>query len=665
MKKQFTSFSNRGYGPSAGKASLFFFIFIFLLSAVSFRSAAQKLTDPALNFTIFVREDVKLIGTEVEGRVAAGGNLILTNSTYQVIPKTNDGFKYGGVPIGLAIRGGVELQNGSNLKIDSKNYIKIGNAGQPTALKANYVTSQFWVKNTSGGAGQIFLNVSPGELGVSESNNPIFENIFGTGPGKIDIDGAFEKFISTSKALGELTNTVVMKNFDNSSEPPVSGPFLSTSGLPSKPKFILDPNKINVLNISANVWNSFQNGMFFEGFSSSPGFAVIVNILNANGDVKFFGLPDFQNNKGHVIFNFPGAKSEIRFSNASSEIDGIILAPEASVIKQSNANLVGQVIARSFVHDGHEIHYYPLKSEWYEKAIYVEASTRCEQDAPYLDYEVFPNFNAQGMPVKIEWLAPDGTVVETLENQLLKGTLLFPGAAVDSYGKGIAWPGWRMVGGKWEQVDDLNAKLRLSGSKIRVTVNPVFLADFSYPQSTQRCFTNPPPSETTLPVRLVSFRVQEREQHTAGLEWTIEDASDFSHFEIERSLDGSAFTGLGKVPFGEGQHRYSFADRNPASGLNYYRLKMVDMDGSFTHSDIRSLALKGAAVAYAYPNPASESLTVFSALAQGAKVFDTMGREVEMVALKAGKNEINIGSWKNGLYLIRTESKETIKVIKN
>lgn len=663
MKNQSTSFSKTGYGPVTIKVSFLFFI-LFLLSAVSFESAAQKLTDPALNFTIFVKEDVKLIGTEVEGRVAAGGNLILTNSTYQVVPKTDDGFKYGGVPIGLAIRGGVEL-NGSNLKIDAKNYIKIGNPSQPAALKANYVTSQFWIKNVSGAAGQIFLNVSPSELGVSESNNPIFENIFGTDPGKIDIDGAFQKFISTSKALGELTNTVVMKNMDNGGQPAISGPFMSTSGLPMKPKFILDPNKINVLNISASVWNSFTNGMFFEGFSSSPGFAVIVNILNANGEVKFFALPDFQNNKGHVIFNFPGAKSEIKFSNSSSEIDGIILAPEAHVIKQSNANLVGQVIARSFVHDGHEIHYYPLKSEWYEKAIYVEASTRCEKDAPYLDYEVFSNFNSQGMPVKIEWLAPDGTVVETLENQLQKGTLLFPGAAVDGEGKGTAWPGWKIVNGKWEQVDDLNAKLRLTGSKIRVTLNPVFLADFSYPQSTQRCFTNPPPSETSLPVRLVSFRVEEQEQHTAGLEWAIENATDFSHFEIEKSRDGLKFARLGNVPFSEGQNRYGFVDGNPGSGLNFYRLKMVDIDGSFTHSDIRSLTLKGATVSYGYPNPASEILTVFSALTQGARIFDTMGREVENVSLKAGKNEINVSNWKNGLYLIRTESKETIKVIKN
>lgn len=663
MKKQFTSFRGAGYRPAAIKASLFSFILV-LLSVVSFKSAAQKLTDPALNFTIFVKEDVKLIGTEVEGRVAAGGNLILTNSTYQVVPKTDDGFKYGGVPIGLAIRGGVEL-NGSDLKIDAKNYIKIGNANQPRVLQANYVTSQFWVKEVGGGSGRIFLNVSPSELGVSESNNPIFENIFGTEPGKIDIDGAFRQFISTSNALGELSNTIVMKNMDNGGQAPIDGPFMSTSGLPMKPKFILDPNKINVLNISANVWNSFQNGMFFEGFSSSPGFAVIVNILNANGEVKFFSLPDFQNNKGHVIFNFPGARSEIKFSNASSQIDGIILAPEAHVIKQSNANLVGQVIARSFVHDGHEIHYHPLKSEWYEKAIYVEASTRCLRDAPYLDYEVFSNFETQGMLAKIEWLAPDGTVVETVENQPLKGSLLFPGASVDRDGNGIAWPGWAVVNGKWEQVDDLNARLRLAGSKIRVTINPVFLADFTYPQSTEDCFTNPPPSRTPLPVRLVSFRVDEQEQRTAGLEWTIEDASNFSHFEIEKSRDGLAFVRLGNVPFAEGRHRYSFVDGNPNGGMNYYRLKMVDIDGSFAHSDIRSLVLKETAVSYGYPNPASESLTVFSALAQKARIFDTMGREVENVSLKAGKNNINVSSWQNGLYLIRTESKETIKVIKN
>lgn len=290
--------------------------------------------------------------------MAVGGNLFLNYQNYQIAPKDNNGFKWGGVPIGLAVRGGVSLNNNLDLKIDFKNYVKIGNWTSPNTLTATYNGGDLRVRQ-SGSNGMITVNANPGDLStppVSASNNPIFENVFGTGSGKIDIDAAFNQFVNTSNALAALTHNVVARNMDNPSQQ-VSGPF--TTNFQFKPKFILNGNGINVLNVKASVWSSIQNEIYFENFTSNPGFALIVNILDASGEVKFPNSPNTSEGGSYVVFNFPNATSIQLKPN--SDIDGTILAPLADVTKKSGSNLEGQVITKSFTHDGDEIHYREFK----------------------------------------------------------------------------------------------------------------------------------------------------------------------------------------------------------------------------------------------------------------------------------------------------------------
>lgn len=664
-KKMKTSFNLPFWGSSLLQSIKIVSLLGFLvLSGNASSVLAQSLTDPALNFTIFVKDNVTLKNTEVEGRVAVGGNLILANTTYQIIPKTDDGFKFGGIPIGLAVRGGVQLGSGA-LKIDGGNYVKIGNPNSPQQLQANYVESAFWVRKAGGSGGEIFINHSLAAMGVSESVNPIFENVFGTEPGKIDIDRAFDQFLSTSNALGSLEHNVVMKDFDNASVH-LSGPFRSKNGLPGKPKFILDPNKLNVLTITNEVWSSFNNEVRFEGFQSipKPGFGLIINIENASGDVRFASLPDLVNNKGYTVINFPGATSDIKLKG-NGQLDGVILAPKAKVKKDSFANFVGQVIAREFEHDGDEIHFHPLKIQWVQPVVEVSGTTRCYLGAPYLDYEVTTNFDVSNSKATIDWIDPDGKKVKRLENQPLRGSLLFPGAAVNDQGDGVAWPGWKFVDGQWVEFEDENAKLLLAGSKIKVWVGDSY-SEFVYPQSSGSCFTDPTPPDGSLPVRMVAFGVAPAEQTgSALLTWEVDDAVNFSHFEVEKSSSGAAFTQIGRVDFSERTMRYSFVDSQLSAGLTYYRLRLVDLDGSSEYSRIESLVgTSGAPAVYGYPNPFSDKLTIVSGSRQTARVYNTIGREIARVQLTEGVNEIDASGWPVGLSLIKTDDAATLKVIR-
>ena len=76
------------------------------------------------------------------------------------------------------------------------------------------------------------------------------------------------------------------------------------------------------------------------------------------------------------------------------------------------------------------------------------------------------------------------------------------------------------------------------------------------------------------------------------VEWTTSSEHESSHFLVERSSDGIAFSSLGHV-LAMGQSvvpvDYRFLDRAPELGMNYYRLVQVDLDGTATNSRLVSV----------------------------------------------------------------------------
>jgi len=71
------------------------------------------------------------------------------------------------------------------------------------------------------------------------------------------------------------------------------------------------------------------------------------------------------------------------------------------------------------------------------------------------------------------------------------------------------------------------------------------------------------------------------------LNWIFDINERFSHFELEKSLDGSNFTSISRLamPNGIGRQSFSYTDEQ-AGRKNFYRLKMVDKDGNFTYSQV-------------------------------------------------------------------------------
>ncbi|MBK7292010.1 MAG: T9SS type A sorting domain-containing protein [Chitinophagaceae bacterium] len=89
-----------------------------------------------------------------------------------------------------------------------------------------------------------------------------------------------------------------------------------------------------------------------------------------------------------------------------------------------------------------------------------------------------------------------------------------------------------------------------------------------------------------LPVTLVSFTAAKQEKIVL-LKWATATEIDNDYFIIERSSDGTNWETISQVPTqgnGSNLQYYQGKDMTPLSGVNFYRLKQVDIDGKFVYS---------------------------------------------------------------------------------
>lgn len=129
-------------------------------------------------------------------------------------------------------------------------------------------------------------------------------------------------------------------------------------------------------------------------------------------------------------------------------------------------------------------------------------------------------------------------------------------------------------------------------------------------------FSYTQPSSSTLPVKLQSFDTK-LNNSKVEIDWTTAEEVNFSHFIIERSTNGNEYKEIA-VQFSsekKSANNYAYTDavNANASGLLYYRLKMVDQDGTFKYSNVRivKLNVKSGTVSIAtYPNPVTNELRI-------------------------------------------------------
>ncbi len=139
-----------------------------------------------------------------------------------------------------------------------------------------------------------------------------------------------------------------------------------------------------------------------------------------------------------------------------------------------------------------------------------------------------------------------------------------------------------------------------------------------------------------LPIELLDFNVQATANKKVDIYWSTAAEINNAYFDIERSKDGISFESIDQLQ-GHGntnsEMHYRTVDLNPFIGINYYRLKQVDFDGSFTYSDIKSAVINSDEIISVYPNPINDVLYIQSEKFSGEgdvtiNIYDALGKEV-------------------------------------
>lgn len=114
----------------------------------------------------------------------------------------------------------------------------------------------------------------------------------------------------------------------------------------------------------------------------------------------------------------------------------------------------------------------------------------------------------------------------------------------------------------------------------------------------------------SLPIRLVSFSAEVVNKEVK-ISWITATEQNTAYFEIEKSKDLQKIEVIGKLDatgFSEQLKSYQLFDESPYQGINYYRLKSVDFDGTFAYSQWISLKNGNEFLVKIFPNPVSAYL---------------------------------------------------------
>jgi hypothetical protein len=112
-----------------------------------------------------------------------------------------------------------------------------------------------------------------------------------------------------------------------------------------------------------------------------------------------------------------------------------------------------------------------------------------------------------------------------------------------------------------------------------------------------------------LPIQLLSFTAQPQ-GNNVQLNWVVATETNVATYQVLYSTNGINFTAFASQP-ATGSRNYSQLHTAPQPGLNYYRLKVIDIDGSVTYSEIRKVNFGKADDKIAlYPIPANTSVNI-------------------------------------------------------
>ncbi len=162
-----------------------------------------------------------------------------------------------------------------------------------------------------------------------------------------------------------------------------------------------------------------------------------------------------------------------------------------------------------------------------------------------------------------------------------------------------------------------------------------------------------------LPVKLLTFAAHKEGTRSVRLNWSTAQEINNEKFVVERSEDGKQFAAIATVRGNGVTQRvinYSFIDEQP-KGINYYRLKQVDFDGTASYSKtVRMDFNTTETTVNIYPMPVMTTLFIENkskVAFVSYSLSDMNGQILQTSTLQDSAIYINMGNFETGVYILQ------------
>ncbi|MCF8341283.1 MAG: T9SS type A sorting domain-containing protein [Chitinophagaceae bacterium] len=170
----------------------------------------------------------------------------------------------------------------------------------------------------------------------------------------------------------------------------------------------------------------------------------------------------------------------------------------------------------------------------------------------------------------------------------------------------------------------------------------------------------------TLPVQLTQFTATPK-TNSVAINWTTASEKDNAVFQIEHSVNGKDFKSVGSVN-GSGSSAqtisYRFEHTAPTEGVNYYRLKQVDLDGQFAYSPIKT-AIIGISSFVIKSNLVTNALDIITSTKAPVAfgIFSTTGQRM-LNDFAQGEKLVDVSRLPAGLYFVKIADGQVARFVK-
>ena len=224
------------------------------------------------------------------------------------------------------------------------------------------------------------------------------------------------------------------------------------------------------------------------------------------------------------------------------------------------------------------------------------------------------------------------------------------------------------VPGNTGDINNYSVNLALSGS-LTIGAHYLYIRSKQNPWS----FTNVAPfsANSSLPVSWLYVKAMLNNNNSV-ISWGTASEQNTDRFDVEHSVDGSSFVKIGTQSAAGNSSTplyYSFTHIALPQGMNYYRIKQVDLDGNFKYSPVVSLLNRnGLRHTIIVPNPVGDMLHIIEPAQTKlltAEVYSSVGALLMRADINSNGqvHSLAVSKLPAGVYRLRLKYENEVKTL--